>query len=176
MNSTTNTVLPETSFTLSFTVRNSGLLFCYTAEEKPLFSAELVDGMLAVSWFFSYDPELLVLRAACVPGDRIVLRKESARIALFVNDALQDEEWPYGTFAAEKAVLKEKQEGLVLAFLSPAPEEMDTDPSCGGSFQGIRGWMPGNGVFAGDCMSFVYEDRFHLLYLYDRQKNCLQAF
>ena len=171
MNSTTNTVLPETSFTLSFTVRNSGLLFCYTAEEKPLFSAELVDGMLAVSWFFSYDPELLVLRAACVPGDRIVLRKESARIALFVNDALQDEEWPYGTFAAEKAVLKEKQEGLVLAFLSPAPEEMDTDPSCGGSFQGIRGWMPGNGVFAGDCMPFVYEDRFHLLYLYDRHHH-----
>ena len=74
MNSTTNTVLPETSFTLSFTVRNSGLLFCYTAEEKPL-----LDQNLEKNWGKPSLWRLMLTRRVCAGEDEWTLEYKKYR-------------------------------------------------------------------------------------------------
>ena len=47
----------------------------------------------------------------------------------------------------------------------------EVPPSVTGSFEGIEGWCPGDGVFVGDCMPYSFGGRYHLLYLRDRHHH-----
>ena len=121
-------------------------------------------GALSVSLVYDAVDEPLRLTADAKVGDDIILAFYPYRVELYRNGELCDEEWPFGSsrFAgAQTTVCNVSAEVCAM----PMP------PVSQGSFVGAEGWRPGGGVFVGDCMPFVYGDRYHVLYLKDRHHH-----
>lgn len=119
---------------------------------------------LSVDLCYDAVGEPLRLTADVGVGDTVCLACYPYRVELYCNDVLCDEEWPFGQprFAdAQTVVCTAAMEACEL----PVP------PVSAGSFVGAEGWRPGGGVFVGDCMPFVYGDRYHVLYLKDRHHH-----
>ena len=121
-------------------------------------------GALSASLVYDAVDEPLRLTADAKVGDDIILAFYPYRVELYRNGELCDEEWPFGSsrFAgAQTTVCNVSAEVCAM----PMP------PVSQGSFVGAEGWRPGGGVFVGDCMPFVYGDRYHVLYLKDRHHH-----
>lgn len=121
-------------------------------------------GALSASLVYDAVGEPLRLTADAKVGDDIILAFYPYRVELYRNGELCDEEWPFGSsrFAgAQTTVCNVSAEVCAM----PMP------PVSQGSFVGAEGWRPGGGVFVGDCMPFVYGDRYHVLYLKDRHHH-----
>ena len=105
----------------------------------------------------------LTLSAAAQPGDRIDVSCSGARLALYVNDRLADEEWPCGTCGFPKAV-----RGIPGFTVTDTPR---TDAFPLRTVRGIQGFAPGNGVNVGDCMPMPDGELLRIFYLYDRRHH-----
>lgn len=152
---------------IKFTLQDTPVQFRYEAENKTVWDAVYADGMLQVTMLFTVDPRPLVLTAPANAGDEILFTYRPYRLELFVNSVLMDEEWPWGENYLDSAM-------QTAANVVVSPNELTEPPElpsfCGG-FENAEGWCPGNGVSVGDCMPYVHEDRFHVLYLWDRRHH-----
>lgn len=108
---------------------------------------------------------MLTLKSAADPGDRMEAVLLPHRIELYRNGVLADEEWPCGDHLLAEAELSGD---CVSEEYFPCTEQ---PPAVLGSFAGAEGWRPEENVFAGDCMPYAHEGRYHLLYLKDRRHH-----
>lgn len=143
------------------------LLFSDKKEGKSVLQVKLTDGLLTAEFAFSVREKPLTLKAAASVGDTAEIIYRPYRIELFVNGILMDEEWQFGEALFKDSVLTVSN---VKVGESPAPPEKEM-PSVCGTFTGAEGWMPGNGVFCGDCMPYSDGERYHVLYLKDRHHH-----
>ena len=121
-------------------------------------------GALSASLVYDAVDEPLRLTADARVGDDIILAFYPYRVELYRNGELCDEEWPFGSsrFAGAQTTVCNVSADVCAMPMPPVSQ---------GSFVGAEGWRPGGGVFVGDCMPFVYGDRYHVLYLKDRHHH-----
>ncbi len=126
------------------------------------FDIQQTDGVLNIRIFYDFHENPLVLTANAAPGDQIELKLRPYRIELYVNGEIADEEWPCGNCLARFG------EGFTVT------EEPDTEveePTVISTFKNAEGWKPEDNIFVGDCMPYVDEGRYHVLYLKDRHHH-----
>ena len=159
--------LQNVPFALAFTVSEEECQFRYERDGHPVLSADLAEGILKITAFFTVREEPLVLTGEAKAGDSVRFVYRPWRMELYVGDALTDEEWPFGDPLFAEGTLVHCGGGLSL---EEAPAKPDM-PDVLGSFTGAEGWMPGGGVFVGDCMPYTDGGRYHVLYLKDRHHH-----
>ena len=130
----------------------------------PTLAAMFCDGVLSVELYYDFDARPLCLTAVAAVGDELCLAVYPYRIELYCDGILCDEEWPCGEalFIGADAVVNNA---------CAETTDLPVRGELSGTFVGAEGWRPGGGVFVGDCMPFVHEDRYHVLYLWDRHHH-----
>ena len=138
-------------------------------EGRKTFEMQAYDGEAEVSVAYDYHRRPLTLRAAVKAGDELCAVLMPHRIELYVNGALEDEEWPAGNrlFALGDAVTASVP-CTAREYAEPPKKE---EPAVISRFEGAEGWRPGGHVYVGDCMPYVKEDEYHVLYLKDRHHH-----
>ncbi len=152
---------------LSWTITEEQSHFEGLFEGKTALFVSLSEGFVCIELFYGgIFTDALPLRAEAKSGDRITLTLRPYRVELFVNDLLLDENWPYGEDYPTKC-------SVSAPFVTDeaAEDEQKELPSVLRTFTMEEGWLPAPGVFIGDCMPFVFEDRYHVLYLKDRHNH-----
>ncbi len=108
----------------------------------------------------------LTLTAPAQPDDGIEIICAGASIALCVNGALADEEWPYGCTDFPRQLsgdFRVTQDPGTCPGTHPAiPLRTVTE---------IQGFRPAPGVNVGDCMPMADGDTLRIFYLYDRRHH-----
>ena len=128
------------------------------------------DGVcLEVYYDFHEKPLMLHAPEPMQAGDRITLRLMPHRIELYLNDRLEDEEWPAGERLYDVSDAFEPP--LTCEIVTDVPPVAEELPTVLGSFENAQGWKPSARVFVGDCMPYVHGDRYHVLYLKDRRHH-----
>ena len=132
------------------------------------FVLDVSDGAVTCEVRYDYDDAPLCLNAKAAAGDRVEIVLMAHRIELRVNGRVEDEEWPAGSrlFAGcglSGAPAQLRMESYV------EPEESQADVL--GVFTGAEGWQPEENVFVGDCMPYVKDGEYHVLYLKDRHHH-----
>lgn len=104
----------------------------------------------------------LMLTAPAAEGDIIDVRCSGARLALYVNGILWDEEWPCGECSLPELVKGDSR--------------FTVSEDCGNleniamyDVDEIQGFRPNPTVNVGDCMPFADGDTLRIFYLYDRR-------
>ncbi len=126
------------------------------------------DGILTVSVQYDYDRRPLDLTSEIKVGDKVEIVLLNHRIELYINGEIKDEEWPDGArlFFAENSFTPDI--GVKVTEFNYAEASQSSVIS---SFDNAEGWYPGNGVFVGDCMPYVKDNEYHVLYLKDRHHH-----
>lgn len=160
-------MMTENGMKWEFTLAEEPVQFRLEKDGVTAMEAILENGCLTVSVRYSWQERPLVLRAEAKPGQEAAFVFRPYRIELYTDGILRDEEWPYGEALYDGADMTVSHTELRK---SPADEEPE-QPAFRGSFTGAEGWMPGRGVFAGDCMPYANGERYHVLYLKDRRHH-----
>jgi len=126
------------------------------------------NGELSINTYYDFRESPLVLKAKAQLNDAIELVLMEHRIELYVEGKICDEEWPAGTryFSATDEI----NSNLDIKIEEYVPIDIH-QPSTIGTFVNASGWQPEENVFVGDCMPYVNEDRYHVLYLKDRHHH-----
>jgi beta-fructofuranosidase len=116
----------------------------------------------------------------------LVLRYSGARLELFADGVLVDEEWPLGSLLPAESGLEIGAAVEQVAIWNRALSDDEVLQLSGGREglsareQNMLGrqlpigqyWKPrGFNVHVGDCMPFFHQGRFHLFYLFDRRHH-----
>ena len=125
-------------------------------------------GELTASVRYTYSERPLELRGKVKVGDFAEIILLNHRIELYVNGRLTDEEWPMGDRLFEMGDAIESSAGVEVTELSEIPPEM---PCVISRFENAEGWRPGEDVFVGDCMPYLRDGEYHVLYLKDRHHH-----
>lgn len=113
------------------------------------------------------SPLLYALYAPEAKGS-LTLYRYAARIALYADDALADEEWPLADFPEGEWSL-EYADGVPVALFSDADEPPFTEITL---TRPMHLFSPeGHNAGLGDCMPYWDGERFHLFYLFDRRSH-----
>ena len=131
-------------------------------------SFEASGNRLTVSVYYDYSTAPLCLRAAVSAGDRVLLTILPYRIDLSVNGKTEDEEWPVGNLLFSKD--DSRSSGLPVS-VERKEYVKEPEPDVLGTFRGAEGWKPEENVFVGDCMPYVHQGKYHVLYLKDRHHH-----
>lgn len=124
-----------------------------------------LDGILCASIRYDYNECPLELKGEVKTGDYIELILLDHRIELYINGKIADEEWPCGNR------LFKLQDELSNVCVSEYFEQSSKAPSVISSFENAEGWRPDDGSFVGDCMPYVRDGEYHILYLKDRHHH-----
>lgn len=115
---------------------------------------------------------------------RLTLVATSARLSLYLDGILVDEEWPLGLRSPKAPVSLMASDGLTAAFSMATPGSAEVAQRLGDSarvtdnwtrFLGETGSAPpyfrpfGINTHAGDSMPFYHAGRWHVFYLFDRR-------
>lgn len=122
------------------------------------------EGLEVLAWY-DYNEKPLSLKSVIKMGDRVEVIFLDYRIELYVNGEIMDEEWPCGKRAFDLG------DELPNVQVEEYTQEKKLPPCVVKTFENAEGWYPGNGVFVGDCMPYVRDDEYHVLYLKDRHHH-----
>ncbi len=123
---------------------------------------------LFISLKYDSYSEPLVLKGSVKLGDKVSAVLMNHRIELYVNGRLVDEEWPKGNrlFAYGDDIKSDSKIEIEPYFPSNKEQPIVSDV-----FFNAEGWKPENDVFVGDCMPYVRDDEYHVLFLKDRHHH-----
>lgn len=135
---------------------------------RKTFDMQAFDGVLTADVQYDFNRRPLRLSAEVKDGDSVEIVLLEHRIELYVNGVIADEEWPAGA-----RLLAHTDEFITNARLdvSECSERTEACPRVISRFENAEGWYPGNGVFVGDCMPYVRDGEYHVLYLKDRHHH-----
>lgn len=129
---------------------------------------EAFDGRIDCALRYDFHHQPLTLTAEAGAGDLIEVTLLPHRIALYVNGVLTDEEWPAGNrlFDSGDPIASDLRIEVsdYVQTHRPTPDVLSEFPEA-------EGWYPGGGVFVGDCMPYVRDGEYHVLYLKDRRHH-----
>lgn len=154
-------------YEIAFKVCDTGLLFTGSIGSRPVISAEYDGCILSVSLLFDTHAEPLRLRGSASLGDDVRLILLPYRLELRIHGQIADEEWP--DCVPDYALLCFG--GQCMPSFHASVLTQPVPPDILGSFTDAEGWRPFPDVYVGDCMPYVFEDRFHVLYLKDRHHH-----
>ncbi len=129
------------------------------------------DTLRAEIRFDARPDEPIVLIGQAQAGDAVQVVNTGCRIALYVNDALQDEDWPLGSADLSRAMCQTGDAAVTLhddfsfdkAYRAAGREEIVRD---------LASWRPkGHNTSVGDCMPFAHDGVYRLFYLFDRRHH-----
>jgi len=156
------------------TLTGLDLTFTVSAPEgrvvsEDAFIAVLENDRLSVTIRYAHaeGPDLTLTAQAACPAE-VRVRILPYRLELWIDNRLCDEEWPYGDCLLTQ---DSRFAGDFAATLTPFEEQPAVQPSVTGTFTNALGWQPEPTVFVGDCMPYVHENRYHVLYLKDRHHH-----
>lgn len=119
-----------------------------------------------VKYDFHVDP--LALKGEVKVGDFVELVLMNHRIELYVNQALVDEEWPAGNRLFNQGdSIQSAFDFQIEKYVQPKYDI----PNVISVFNNAEGWRPQEKVFVGDCMPYVRNGEYHVLYLKDRRHH-----
>lgn len=157
------------SFKLTHKNGFSENIFSYVNENgTETLSCTMNDGFVC-RVFYDFREKPLVLSANAQLNDSIEIILMPHRIELWVNSALMDEEWPAGNLLFSPT---DKINSEIVINVEEYVPQSKTVPTVIGEFENAEGWQPEENVFVGDCMPYVCDDRYHVLYLKDRHHHC----
>ena len=151
---------------ISFTVTNNKENAVFKTNGIKYFGCEYNGSELCIELYYDFKPEPLVLKALAKVGDFAELIMLNYRIELYINGRLADEEWPAGSCIINGDITGNFDYEISDFF--PAPK---VTQRVLGKFRNAFGWKPEEKVFVGDCMPYVNEGRYHVLYLKDRHHH-----
>lgn len=153
---------------LSFTLP---ALPCYAIAHKggrKTLEIEAFDGILTVAVEYDYNRAPLCLTVSASEGDAFAVHLMPHRIELYKNGVLVDEEWPGGERLYS---LGDAFAGMFSVAADTVVLPVEEPKSILGEFCEAEGWRPEENVFVGDCMPYIKDGVFHLLYLKDRHHH-----
>lgn len=154
---------------LKFTVNNDGQLFSATKNDVTVMNCTVVEGILDFWLIYDYrEEEPLHLTSAVKNGDEVTINILPYRIELYIGDFLADEEWPCGNHYISDTTEIQRNCNLSICALEKIKVY---EPDVLGTFQNAEGWKPGDNIYVGDCMPYVHDERYHVLYLKDRHHH-----
>ncbi|MBQ9744305.1 MAG: hypothetical protein IJW19_04180 [Clostridia bacterium] len=153
---------------ISFEINNLPLYSVSYKNGRKGLEIQAFDGILTVSVQYDYDRRPLDLSTEIFEGDRVEVVFLEHRIELYINGEIRDEEWPDGKRLFESDDIFTPDMGVTTEECEYIEAEL---PSVASSFENAEGWYPGNGVFVGDCMPYVRDGEYHVLYLKDRHHH-----
>lgn len=122
-------------------------------------------GKLCCSFSYTYDERPLTVCADVTVDDRIAIVILPYRIDLYVNGVLVDEEWPFEDALYD---LTDLPDFISVENFEP---KVEVPPAVIDTFENAEGWKPEGDIFVGDCMPYVHDGRYHVLYLKDRHHH-----
>lgn len=141
---------------------------CYASSSQKFLEIIAKNGALIISVQYDYNSHPLRLNSEIKVGDRVEAILLDYRIELYVNGVLTDEEWPLGSRLFDDITpIKGNVSIQVSEYIICEKDE----PCVVSTFENAQGWYPGNGVFVGDCMPYVRDGEYHVLYLKDRHHH-----
>ena len=157
-----------TGLGITFTVMDLETFITAAGEGRTALSLGVLYGMLSCDVATDFHRKPLTLTTNVTMGDQVELRLMPHRIELLVNGELRDEEWPAGNIllTLESRVMA----GMPIATFACKPDSAEP-AAVTGSFRYQPGWHPEENVFVGDCMPYVDDGRYHVLYLKDRRHH-----
>lgn len=143
--------------------------FCCFSEkqEKRTLEIKADANGLKLSAVYDYNERPLELCCEVKAGDKIEAVFLDYRIELYLNGKIMDEEWPLGNRLFD---LGDEIIGADIG-VEEYTELKGEEPCVLDTFENAEGWRPGNGVFVGDCMPYVRNGEYHVLYLKDRHHH-----
>lgn len=126
------------------------------------------EGALTISVYYDYESRPLNLSCEISKGDKIEAVFLDYRIELYVNGVIMDEEWPLGERLFQ---IGDSFNGDLELEAKEYSKEESKSPIVIDTFENAEGWRPQNGVFVGDCMPYVRNGEYHVLYLKDRHHH-----
>ena len=152
---------------ITFDVKTLPLCLFSFKEGRKILDIQAQDSTLFIDTLYDFSDTPLRLCCEIKAGDRVEVIFLDFRIELYVNGILMDEEWPIGNrlFSLDDKITGD---GVVLCKYKAQAKEI---PSIISTFENAEGWRPKNGVFVGDCMPYVKNDEYHVLYLKDRHHH-----
>ena len=157
-----------TALKISFEIGDSPLYAVAHKDGRKTLEIQVLEGIALVGVHYDYNRRPLELTSEIKSADKVEIVLLEHRIELYVNGKILDEEWPCGNrlFALGDTVISDS---------SISVEEYTVTEEQGecviSSFENAQGWMPGNGVFVGDCMPYFNDGAYHVLYLKDRHHH-----
>ena len=126
------------------------------------------DGILTFSAQYDYDRRPLEMRCETSVGGAVEVILMPHRIELYLNGVIMDEEWPAGERLFELGDGFAFGEGITAERFE---RNERLAPTVLGEIGSAEGWYPGNGVCVGDCMPYLRDGEYHVLYLKDRHRH-----
>ena len=152
-----------------FKITSADVLFCYTLQDKTTAECVFDGNSLTFSVLYSFNEDMLKMSSCANMGDNVSIKILPYRLELYINGKLCDEEWQCGDNYLEKSTLSHKNTHI--DFLVPETVDKNSLPSVLYTFKNAEGWRPDENIFAGDCMPYVHDGRYHVIYLYDRHHH-----
>lgn len=142
--------------------------FCNSNGEETL-SGKTAEGVLTCNVHYSFmgKPPLKLTAEASI-NDSVEIILMPYRIELWVNSVLKDEEWPAGDRLVNISDTLNSKLQILVEEYTPIK---NNPPAVIGEFENAEGWQPEKNVFVGDCMPYVCDGRYHVLYLKDRHRH-----
>lgn len=156
-------------FAIHFCVNKSGLLFSAECNDETIMSCSFENGMADFWIIYDFKKEVpLHLAGKAKINDECVINIRPYRIELYIDGILADEEWPCGNnYLAECEITSNDCDFCVCDI----KEDNAYKPDVISSFENAEGWRPEEKVFVGDCMPYVHDRKYHVLYLKDRHHH-----
>ena len=130
------------------------------------------DTQIKVSVMFDQKDSPIELMG--IPADfnniSILICNTQSRIALYVNENLQDEDWSLGQVPLQASVCDFSLGDWIIHDDFSFNQNYRDISGAITNIQNIQKWKPaGHNTGVGDCMPFSHGDTFHLFYLFDRR-------
>lgn len=112
-------------------------------------------------------PVVLFTRYNTEQDNSFCINVIDSKIELYLNGVLKDEDWILGDMDIENSSCIVCPEDFNISS-ELKKEIISTDPKK----ISIKGFMPeGHNTYAGDCMPFFHDGKYHLFYLFDRRRH-----
>lgn len=155
-------------FKISFEIEKNPIYAVSVKNGRKALEIQALEGTLTILAQYDFNERPLELSCEINDGDKIEAVFLDYRIELYVNGTIMDEEWPCGTRLFE---ISDTFVGSIDIQVTEYKAKEKEEPSIIGAFENAQGWRPGNGVFVGDCMPYVKNGEYHVLYLKDRHHH-----
>ena len=155
-------------FKIEFEIKDAPIYLVSFKNGRKTLEIQAFDGILTISAQYDFNRLPLELTCEIKKGDKIEAIFLDYRIELYKNGVIMDEEWPFGTrlFDVNDTIVG----SIDIKAIEYIAQEKEI-PSVISTFENAEGWYPGNGVFVGDCMPYVRDGEYHVLYLKDRHHH-----
>ena len=136
--------------------------------ERTTLRIDVTNGVVICYTYYDFNDNPLILTYNVNVGDTVDIVLMSFRLELYINGELIDENWPAGNRLFN---LGDELEGDMEITQSSYAYAKKEEPAVIGTFRNAEGWRPADNIFVGDCMPYVCDGRYHVLYLKDRRHH-----